>query len=426
MTKEKYLQNRKALMEEAQNLINEGKLEDANAKMKDIEALDRQFEDAAKAQANINALKDKAVVTDISNKSVQVAGGTTVAVFDTTDDVGDEKNQDKVYLNAWAKDMLGHKLTEDEQGVFNKVNEAFKMDPRNEAFTHTTGNTGIVIPQTVVEGIWKEVGETYPLWDDVSKLYVGGNLSMIKGETSTDAGWYEEENETEDGQETFGILNLTGCELSRSITVSWKLKAMSIEAFLPYIQGRLAEKMGAALGYGVSVGKGKPGEGDSFKPEPKGVVTALKAEEETPQVITYDTEDPLAFEKFTIALSKIKSGYLKGAVIYADSKTIWTQIANIKDGMDRPYFVPDVSSGGVGRIFGLTVKEDDSIPTGSILIGNAQKGYLANINQAITLDSEDHKKKRVTDYIAYGIVDGDVVTTKAFVLIEFATEVEEG
>lgn len=421
MTKEKYLQNRKALMEEAQNLINEGKLEEASAKMKEVEALDKQFEEAAKAQANMNALKDKAVVTDITNKSVQVAGA---VVIDTLDNKDQAKDQEKIYLNAWAKDMLGQKLTEEEQEIFNSVNESFRMDPRNEAFTHTTGNTGIVIPQTVVDGIWKEVGETYPLWADVRKLYVGGNLSMIKGETSTDAGWYEEEEATEDGKETFGMLNLTGCELSRSITVSWKLKTMAIEAFIPYIQSRLAEKMGAALGYGVASGKGKPGESDTFKPEPKGTITALKSEENTPQVITYGHEDPLTYDKFTIALSKIKSGYLKGASIYADNVTIWSKIANIKDAMGRPYFVADVTAGGVGRILGLTVKEDDSIPEGSILIGNASKGYLANINQAVTLDSEDHKKKRETDYIAYGIVDGDVVTSKAFALIE--PEVEEG
>ena len=64
------------------------------------------------------------------------------------------------------------------------------------------------------------------------------------------------------------------------------------------------------------------------------------------------------------------------------------------------------------------VKEDDSIPSGSIIIGNANKGYLANINQAITLDTEDHKKARETDYIGYAIVDGDVVTNKAFALIK--------
>lgn len=419
MDKEKYVQNRKSLMEEAQNLINEGKVDEATAKMKEIEALDKNFEDAAKAQANFNALKDNAVITDITNKSVDIPGGEVVDKLDNNN----AKDEKKVYLNAWAKDMMGIGLNKEEQEVFDKVNQDFIADPKNVAFTHTTGNTGIVIPETVAEGIWKEIENSYPLWNDVHKLNVPGNLTLLKGETSTDSKWYDESTETEDGKETFGSLNLTGCELSRSITVSWKLKAMSVEAFIPYIQGKLAEKMGAALGYGVSVGKGKPGESDSFKPEPKGIITALKAEKSTPQVVEYTDTNPLKYDTFTNAFAKIKSGYLKGAAIYADNLTIWNNIATIKDGSGRPYFVPDVTAGGVGRILGLTVKEDDSITTGEILIGNADKGYLANINQAMTLDTEDHKKKRETDYIAYAIVDGDVVTNKAFALIKKGTTV---
>lgn len=413
MDRELYLQNRNNLMEEAQNLINQGKVEEANAKMQEVEVLDKAFEDSTKAQANMNALKDKTIVADISNRGV-IVGGT---VIDKTS-VATEKNEKEIYVTAWAKEMMGKALTQEEQDVFNRINDEFRSNPVNEAFTHTTENTGMVIPETVVQGIWKEIGETYPLWQDVRKLNVKGTLTMLKGETSTDAGWYEEDDETEDGKETFGTLNLTGCELSRAITISWKLKAMSIDAFIPYIQSRLAEKMGAALGYGVSTGKGKPGETDTFKPEPRGIITALKAEESTPQIVTYTDANPLKYDHFTEAFAKIKSGYLKGAAIYADNKTIWGKIANIKDEAGRPYFVPDVTGGGVGRILGLAVKEDDSITNGSILIANADKGYLANINQSMTLDNEDHKKKRITDYIAYSIVDGDVVTTKAFALIQ--------
>ena len=417
MNKKEYLEKRQNLINEGENLINEGKIEEANAKMEEVKQLDNQWEEIAKAQANINALKDKTVVTDITNKSAKVEGGKPVESTNN-DTVKDEK---ELYVIAWAKDMMGQNLTQEEQEIFDRVNNDFRSNPLNEAFTHTTGNTGIVIPERVVEGIWKEIGETYPLWEDVRKLHVKGNLTMVKGDTSTDAGWYEEDESIEDGEETFGTLNLTGCELARSITVSWKLKAMSMDAFIPYIQSKLAEKMGAALGYGVASGKGKPGEYDTFKPEPRGIITALEAETDTPQIVEYTNAAPLAYSHFANAFAKIKAGYLKGAAIYADNKTIWESIANLLDSNGRPYFIPDVTGGGVGRILGLIVKEDDSIPSGSILIGNANKGYLANINQAITLDTEDHKKARETDYIGYAIVDGDVVTNKAFALIKKST-----
>ena len=70
----------------------------------------------------------------------------------------------------------------------------------NEAFTHTTGNTGTVIPKVVTAGIWQEIGEIYPYWNDISKTYVNGILTMIKADTSTDAKWYDEATKTEDGK----------------------------------------------------------------------------------------------------------------------------------------------------------------------------------------------------------------------------------
>ena len=128
-------------------------------------------------------------------------------------------------------------------------------------------------------------------------------------------------------------------------------------------------------------------------------------------------------ETLTLALSKIKSAYKSGAVIYANNGTIWNTLANLKDTTGRPYFVADVTSGGVGRIFGLTVKEDDSV-VGGVLIGNLKKGYAININEDITMYKQDHVRKRYTDYMSYAIVDGDVITTKAFAYITKEVVVE--
>ena len=56
MTKEAYKAQREQLMNEAQALLNEGKTAEANAKMDEVKALDAKFEEAAKVQANLNAL----------------------------------------------------------------------------------------------------------------------------------------------------------------------------------------------------------------------------------------------------------------------------------------------------------------------------------------------------------------------------------
>lgn len=409
MNKKEYLEMRNNLLAEAEKLIAEGKTEEAKEKMKEVEDLDNKWEEIKLAQANMNALKDKVTGINLDNNSVDVKGLRPVDNVQVTQKV-DEK---ELYKQAWAKYMMDMALTEDEKVVFNEVNTRFHNS------IQTANTHAVVIPDNVTEDIWKEAAELYPIIDDLNMTFVPGDMTIIKEtDSGDDAAWYDEDTEVADGDFAIGELNLTGCELAKAIPISWKLKKMSIERFIPYITSLLAEKMGAALAKGVVSGKGKPGIGDTFKPEPLGIITALEAEEDTPQIIEYNSE--LSYEDLTNAMSKMKSGYKTGAAIYAKSDVIWNVLANLKDNDGRPLFIPDVTLGGVGRMFGLPVKEDDSIPDDAILFANAGRGYAINVNENMTIYTEDHVKARYTDYMAYAIIDGAPLTNKAFALVRKA------
>ena len=56
MNKKQYEAMRKGLMDEAQALIDQGEVEKAQAKMKEIEDLDNKWDAIAQAQANFDAL----------------------------------------------------------------------------------------------------------------------------------------------------------------------------------------------------------------------------------------------------------------------------------------------------------------------------------------------------------------------------------
>lgn len=326
----------------------------------------------------------------------------------------DEAIETTEYRAAWAKDMMGMNLDSEERSMYDRVN----MEYRD--FTHTTENSAILIPKTVSDGIWKRAEEQYPLWADVRKLRVRGNLTMIKSDgNAVNARWYDEATKVETDKLGFGELNLTGCELAKAIQVTWKLRKMAIEDFVSYIVREIGDRMGIALSAAVYAGKGKPGAGETFKPEPRGIKTVLEAESGTPQIIEYDTD--IAFTTLTAAMGAIHSSYANGVTIYANNTTIWSNLATLVDGMGRPMFIADVMAGGVGRIFGRTIKADATIPNGEILIGNPGDGYLANINEDITMYTEDHVRERLTDYMGYAIVDGDVVDSKAFVIIADST-----
>lgn len=405
MTYEKYMEMRNALMDEAQNLINEGKLEEAKAKQDEVTALDNQYTAIATATANLSALAGAPVARPLENRSVSVPGATVVEASAVVE------NEDDIYLRAWAADMQGRTMTAQEKTVFDKVNAEF-----SNAYTHDTTNTAVLIPETVAAGIWKRAAEMYPLYADARKYNVTGKLVIKKhtGIVAGDAAWYDEATPTADEQNAFGELILDGRELSKAVTVTWKLRAMAMDEFIPFIINELGERMGVALGNAAAKGKG------TAEKEPEGVETALLAESGTPQVVTYS--GTLTYATVTEAVAKLHSSYLSGAAIYANNATIWGKLANIMDGNQRPMFVPDVTGGGVGRIFGLVVKPDAGITNGSIVVGNANQGLVFNVNEPLSITTEVHAKARNTDYVAYAVVDGGVVDTQAFALIRNTAE----
>lgn len=405
MNKKQYEAMRRKLMDEAQGLLDAGKIEEANAKMEEIRALDQRWDAIAQAAADFAALNGL--------QTAQNPAG------NLEDSFGEEKQgmdsrkvmawKSEEYKAAWAKHLMGASMNDSERESFLLV---------NEAYTHTTKNTSIVIPESVSKGIWEMAGEYYPYFADVTKTYVNGLLTMIQEDTSSDAKWYDEGTKTDDGKETFKTYKLGGCELSRAITVSWKLREMAIEDFIQYIQRKMAKKMGAAAGYGATHGAGEKAE--SGKPEPMGTVTALEAEENTPQVVEYAKGTVPKYDDIVKARSKVKSGYGAGLAIYANALTIWNKIAMVQDQNKRPLFVPDVTNQGQFRILGMPVKEDDSMKDGEILFSNASDGYHLNVNKEVSMMTEDHVKERTTDYVGYGIMDGNVVTTKAHALLKEA------
>ena len=218
MNKKQYEAMRRKLMDEAQKLLDAEKYDEANAKMEEVKKLDQQWDAIAQAMADFAALNGTQVPKQGVDRFEDSFGGEK-RQDDTESPVMQAWRSDE-YRNAWAKTLMGMPLSDSETEKFRMV---------NEAYTHTTKNTGVVIPETVAKGIWEMAGEYYPYFNDITKTYVNGLLTMIQEDTSSEAKWYDEGIKTEDGKETFKEYKLSGCELSRAITVSWKLKEMAIE-----------------------------------------------------------------------------------------------------------------------------------------------------------------------------------------------------
>ena len=398
MNREKYLKMRNEMMVEAQNFLNEGKIEEMQAKKKEIEKLDADFETVSTEQANLAALENKIPAYDPENNSVSPIAGKVVG---TT-----EQDNSKVdYETVFAKVALKRQLNNAEIEMYNKYN------PEN-AYTHNTTNTAIMIPETVIAGIMKEAAELHPILEDVRKLKIKGTVRFVKhtGITAGDAKYYAEDQVVEDEQNTFGEITLGGHELAKSVTVTWKLQEMAIADFVPFLQMELGERIGAAKAYAVVRGAGTN--------QPTGIVTTLNAQVGKPQVKTYATT--ITYSDLTAGMAKIASEFIGGVKIYVNTATLWNKLANLLDGQNRPIFIPDPTSGGVGRIFGKVVEVEDALLDGEVLFGNASKGYVMNTQETMRLVTEQHAKARTTDFVGYEVNDGEVLAEKAFALIVYS------
>lgn len=399
MNKKEYEAKRAQLLAEMKAAIDAGDAVKASAAEKEVMELDEKFQALAKAQANFAALNGS-----------QVPAAPAVPAALNTAPIAPVSNakaeEDKLYTQAFAHYMMGVKMSAEEQNIFGARNA-----------TSTVKENHVVVPTTLKQGIWTEMEELHPIIADLAGTNIPGDVDILLESTAgNNAAWYDEDAVTAEKVVNTKI-TLKGCELAKAIEVSWKLKKMAVDEFLSYVAKRIADKMANALAAGLVTGAGV-GNGTTDKPKPMGVVTKLEAETSTPQVGTYTAANGIGYADLTAMRAKIKSGYAAGAAFYAKSDTIWNQLANIVDGNERPIFIPDATQGGVGRIFGILVKEEDAIPADAVLLGNMAKGYAFNVNEDITMYQEDHVLARTTDYMGYALVDGQPLTTKAFAYLK--------
>ena len=386
---EELLKQRNELLEQGETLVNEGKFEEFNAIEEQVNALDSQIEAAKLANANLQALKGSDIATDLQNKSQIVEGAKVMENLNV-------KSTEKLYENAFAKTLLGQELTSEENSVFMEMNN------------HTTATAGVTIPETTMNEILTEIYAQNPFLADVRKLNIKGNVSLPKHTaiTSGDAAAYLESEATAEEVNAFAEIQLTGKEVAKYLTVSFKLEAMSIPALLDYLKTEIVERVGAELGRQAINGNGVK--------EMTGVLTALASV--TSQKSTYAAATGPDYAKVLEVIGKLGAKHANNAVFYADNATVWTVLAKIVDENGRPYFIADTTAGGVGRILGFPVKVDSAVPAGTVIFGDA-KGYVINTNEAVSVESSRDIKARKTGFSAYTIVDGNVTHEKAFSIL---------
>ena len=295
------------------------------------------------------------------------------------------------YRSAWLKKMA----VRDGVALFGELNEE-----ETRAYTHTTANTGAVVPTAVMNRIVELVESQYPMYNDATKsaMVSGFQIPRHTAIAAGDAAAVNEGAANSDEQDTFDYLPLAGVEIKKHIVISRKMKWQSISAFEDWIVGHIAERIGVAKEARILSQLGDATYGIAAA----NVATGVEA---------------------TDANIRAKLGLVRGTgakVLYANAYTIWNILAGINDGAGNKAFIPSPQADPVtkGVVYGYTVKEDNNLADKVIYAGAPSKIVANNFEDLFINRAMD--PKTFEDIIAgYSLVDAGLENPLSFVKVTF-------
>ena len=384
MTHEEYLKQRNELLAKAQEAMNSNDI-DAAKKIKDsIEALDKEFSEIAEERANEMALENKAVVPEVT-------------IIDTK---MEEENMDEKIMNAASVEYKNAWLKEMARNAEGKYLVGEPTPDEKNAYTHTSANTGAVVPQEIANRIIECVESMAPLYADAKKsaMTKGFGVPRHTAIAAGDAAATDEGVANSDEQDTFVLLPLDGVELKKHIKITRKMEFQSIDAFEDWIVDHLAARIAVAKDTQVIA---------ALNDSTYGIASGNKKTSQT-------YSDATIREMFSL----IKGTGAK--VVYASGTTIWKELFGIQDDENRHVFIPSAMDDPLvqGRIYGAVVKQDDNITDDVVYIGIPTQ-ILANNFDELTVARDMDITTWVTTISAYSLFDAALENPLSFVKYSF-------
>lgn len=365
-----YREKRKALLDAAQQLVDEGKLKEAEAKTKEVNDLDAKFEEEKKMRDSINALSDHGKLPD----ELHNAGGLSLA-DGSAKDIG-------VGSKAYHDAFLKHLLDKDAE-----------MTPlENAAFTHTTTTTSAPLPTTMLDQIWDLVSGQHSIMGDITIYRTGTILEMVK-HTAVTQGKAKKVNEAaanDDENNTMVKVTLSGHDFSKHVNISYAEAKMSIDALESYLINEISTSLGEAMAADVIASIGT------------GMAAANKV---TGAAAT------VTFAELAQLMGKLKR--VGSCVAYMQRGTLYNQLVSMVDTTGRPIFQPSAQAGAEGSLLGATIKIEDAVADGVILVGDPKK-FAYNMVQDIMVETDKDIKNHVYTYAGYARGEGTLIDDLAF------------
>ena len=189
-------------------------------------------------------------------------------------------------------------------------------------------------------------------------------------------------------------MTLSGNDFAKTVKISYAMAAMSIDALEAYLVNEISAQLGEALA------------DDVISTVKTGIAAANKVTTASTTEVTYK-ELVKAF------------GLLERATainIYVNYATLYNQLVSMTDTTGRPLFQPNMQAGAMGVLLGGTVKIEESLGAGEILIGDSKK-IVYNMVQDIMVETDRDIGTHTHIYSGYARGEGALIDDKAFSLV---------
>ena len=364
-----------------------------NPEERSAEELEALAEERQAIDAEYETRKKEAAAEQLRRESVANGqiGGIIMSNMPETQEKRTYDASSPEYRSAWLKEMA----------VRNGVHLFGEMtEEERTAFTHTTANTGSVVPTAIMNRIVELVESNYPIYADASKdsMISGFGIPRHKTIEQGDAAATSEGVANDDEQDTFDLLPLSGVELKKHIVISRKMKWQSIQAFEDWMVKHISERIGVAkegrilaqlvdATYGIAAAN---------------IATGVEASD---------------------ANIRAKLGLVRGTgnkVLYANAYTIWNIIAGINDGAGNKAFIPSPQADPVtkGVVYGYTVKEDNNL-SDKVIYAGAPGLILANNFEDLFINHAMDPKTFEDIVAGYSLFDAGLENPLGFVKVTF-------
>lgn len=380
MTKQEYLDQRNALLAEADALIEENKSEEFNAKVQEIEDLDNKYEDIKKANANLNALKDNAKVLDLENESVLIKGGKKMAILET--------NVENIcatedYRNGYFKRLLGRELSIQENAAVSAAS---------------------VIPTVTMNKIIEKLEQTSVLYNRITVTSFPNKLTIPRENAKNDASWVAMSVASNDSADSFDYVTLGANKLIKTIEIDADVMSMSIDVFEMFIVNALSKKMSKAVENAILNGNGTN--------QPTGLLHAG----EITNTGTY-TKAGMTYADLMAIIADLPTPYHQNAVFVTTREVFFNEIMGMLTTSGEPVVVMDPQAPTKFNVLGYPVIIDDYVGTDKLLFGDLSYYYFNWArNVEINADNSVAFRTGSTVYRSMALADGKLVLPEAFTL----------